>query len=781
MTDKNLNLLPPESDKKKVGQKVISIVSDILADKDDLGLPQKWTRFYELTRNEQWKKKSTDKVPLVSANLIYRHRLQTVNTLTDNNPTFNVNLKFGTAEQKEVVEQLHRATQYWWHETEQQTILAESESNGETYGVTIEKMIFDPDLEYGKGEVRTVLVDPFHFGVYPVKEMDSQRGEGNFHFYPIPVTQLRRQFPKHADKIKADATILADLGDERREIAGGPSSGREKTILTQIGNTFKTLLPLNSDGLDEDEMEAFVVEAWVKDYTMQKTTLAMTQDGQELKQGDPNFQAAIQQGAQIMEAEEPKYPGYIRKVTVCNMGDLVLDDSRNPSINPNIPTEKAVETYLYDKFPFTREVSIRDTSDPWGMCDLEQLETLQAEFNKTLSQIILVKDKSARVKIVNPKDTGVPNDHLTNYPGVLNPKNSMVAQGLRFLDAPKLDQDLQQVLEVIKGLFFLVAGSFELEGATGGGTDRLSYKAIAALIEEVARLMRGKIRNYNHLIRERGRMYISHVQNWYTEDRWFTYEEDGKTQQGSVRGDQVLIPTRLTVVNGSTLPTSKVQQREEAIALFDKGAFGTPGSPMASKHLLKSMEWEGWQDVIKDLEAGPVGEVMEKLGMVGVPDQIMEYMQQVASTDQKDIEKALEKGELPQFQEVLQQSQQEEGEEPPMPPEELKTRAEIEKIMAEVQEVQARIAERKSQAQENLSRAREFEANALLVQEKLVSERVDQQVKLAGVSFDQEQIKINKAKVVSGIRNDVDKNFIESMKNKPGYNEKGIKSNNKEG
>ena len=50
---------------------------------------------------------------------------------------------------------------------------------------------------------------------------------------------------------------------------------------------------------------------------------------------------------------------------------------------------------------------------------------------------------------------------------------------------------------------------------------------LGRLASHAATLLRGKIRNYSRLVRERGRMFLSHMQNWYTEERWISFAESG--------------------------------------------------------------------------------------------------------------------------------------------------------------------------------------------------------------------------------------------------------------
>ena len=75
-----------------------------------------------------------------------------------------------------------------------------------------------------------------------------------------------------------------------------------------------------------------------------------------------------------------------------------------------------------------------------------------------------------------------------------------------------------------------------------------------------------------------------------------------------------------------------------------------------------------------------------------------------------------------------------------------------------------------------------------LVQEKILTERVEQQVKMKGIEFDEEKLKIERARVVEEMQNDVRKEGLErakitasaKQKGTAPYKEKGMKSNNKE-
>lgn len=708
-------VIPPE-DHKDVGKEIFRILAIVVADKVKLGLHDRWMRNYELRKNQHWRtstKKSS--VPLVTANLIYTHIQRTVNMLTDNNPTFNV-AQIGRAseEEKELFLDLQHTAEYWWNEQEQQDVLETSLLNGEEYGITIEKVHFNPDLEGGFGEIETTVVDPFHFGFYPVKMRDPkdiQKCEAVLHYYPKSVRELRIKCPNKAKEIKSDDELIKEIGDERREIASSDSN-KTSSLLISIANAVKHLINYSFDtSREEEEEETLVCEMWVRDRTEDK-------DG------------------------NAKYPGNIRCILACSGGNVVLEDKPNPSINPQLSPEQASKTYLWDKYPFSASVSVKDTANSWGMTDIEQVEWLNMELNKAISQFVLEKDRSARRKVINPKTSGVTNDQFTNYPGIINPVNTIEAAAIRYLDVPASSVDYDKAIALFKDLFFLIVGTFELDQAQVKGREVIAYKAIAALMERVATMMRGKIRGYGRLIRERGRMSLSHVMNWYTEERWITYtEKDGTEVTKPIVGTDMIVPAKLTVVTGSTMPISKIAQRDEALELFKAGAID-------QQELLDRLDYSNRTELIKRMQLGPLSDLIQKLAAIGMPPEMLQLLQQLTMMEPKQFEQAVKQGQIPDFQQLLQAMS---GQEPPPDPESTKKMAEVGKVQAEI----------------------------ALIREKIVTERVGQQVKLAGIRFDEEKLKIERAKVVQELENqERETSIVSAQGNKPGYNETGMVSNN---
>lgn len=729
-THKNYELIPPEGD-RNVGNTVFEILGIIVEEKARLGLKKMWNRNYEMRRNKHWKTQSAIGVPLVSANMVYAHIQRTSNTLTDNNPTFNV-AQIGTTDEasKEWFADLQRCTEHWWQETEQQDKFETSVINGETYGICLEKMGFDPTAEYGLGDAETIIVDPFYFGWYPTTLKDIselQKSEAVVYFYLESVRTLRRKYPEMAEEIKPNKDILEALGDDRRDINANDSKKKTSNMLISMSNVVKNVINfLSGTGTTEDD-ETVICEMYVRDNTEVNGKL--------------------------------KYPGGIRYILAC-APNIVLEDKPNPSINPNLSEEEARQTYLYDKFPFYGANSVKDTTSAWGCSDIEQIEWLNMELNKALSQFVLEKDRAARKKLINPKDSGVENGEFTNFPGIINPVNSQVSMGIRYLDTPPSSTDYDKAITIFKDLAFMTVGTFDLDQAQTQ-SNVIAYKAIAALLERAATMMRGKIRSYSRLIRERGRMYLSMVQNFYTEARWITYRDDeGRTSAKEITGSDMIIPAKLTVVTGSTLPISRVQQREEAITLYGSQAIDR-------QELLERIDWPNRNEVVKRIEAGPLGAIMDKLAMAGVPPQIMEFAQQIAGIDTKNLQKAIDSGEIPSFPQFMQQMMAEMQGQPP--PEDAGKAGEQMKLQAEI---------------------KKMEAEAALSISKAQTEAVNQQVKIAGVQFDEDKMRLERAKAVSSMESEIKTHHREDFKigadlvtkivNEPGQGVQGIQSDNEQ-
>lgn len=613
----------PEAGHVNVGHYCFFTLAEVVKDKDKKKLPDKWLRNYELYRAKHWK--SQGRTRLSTVNLIWNYITRTVSLLTDQNPTFDIH-----AEQDKIAQKIHKVARYWWNETEQQDVLSDSVTVSEINGCVVEKTIFNPTLNNGLGEVETITVDPHNFGFWPLDERRSHKWEAALHYYTIPVNQARRFWPNMAEYIKSDELWRQQLGEGRREIFGGTTSttGPRKEHgdfgvdhATFTGNMEALTRVMGGKG------DVLVLEFWVKDFTMVDVEIEPARV-EEDEFGDIQLIPAITE-------KQPKYPGNIRCITCCSGGDVVLSDRPNPSINPLLPPELAMLTYLWSRFPFSMTPSNKDIVSAWGFSSIEQLEAMNFEVDKCLSQLNIIKDKAVRSPVINPRNAQVPNSAFTNAPAkVINPKDHVVAAAIGHMKPPPHHRDIEQILGIYREMFDKIAGIFDMTDPSIA-KGRMAYKTVATILESMHTMLRGKIRGYGKMIRERGRMWLSHAQNWYTEERMFFVElEGGSTEAGEILGKDMIIPLHFSVEAGSTMPTSRLQQREEAKDLHGQGAIDV-------RELLIRLDWPNREEVIHRMEMGQFGMLLERLEELGVNPEITEVVTRIAEMDDQEYNAAL--------------------------------------------------------------------------------------------------------------------------------------------
>jgi len=612
----------PEAGHENVGHYCFTILGEVVQDKDKKKLPQKWLRNYELYRAKHWK--SQGKAKLSTVNLIWNYITRTVSLLTDQNPTFDI-----MAEDDKIARNIHKVARYWWNETEQQAVLSDSVTMSEINGCVVEKTVFNPALNNGIGEVETITVDPHNYGFWPLDEKRQEKAEANLHYYTIPVNQARRMWPDMGDYITSDKLWRDKLGEGRREIFGGTTSSRGREHgdfgvdhATYTGNIEAIAKVMGGKG------DVLILEFWVKDFTQIDVEVAPARMEVDEFSGDIVMIEAVTE-------KQPKYPGNIRCITSCNGGDIVLSDRKNPSINPMLEPELASQTYLWSRFPFYKAESNKDIVSPWGFSSIEQLEMMNFEIDKCLTQLNIVKDKAVRSPVINPRNAQVPNSAFTNAPAkVINPKDHVVAAAIQHMKPPAPQRDIEQILGIYREMFDKIAGIFDMTDPSIA-KGRMAFKTVATIIESMHTMLRGKIRGYGKMIRERGRMWLSHAQNFYTEERIFFVErEGGSTEAGQMIGKDMIIPLHFTVEAGSTMPTSRLQQREEAKELHSQGAIDI-------RELLIRLDWPNREEVIHRMEMGQFGQLLERLEELGLNEEIVEAVTKIAQMDDQEYNAAL--------------------------------------------------------------------------------------------------------------------------------------------
>lgn len=639
------DMIPPPEGDPLVGPFFWKIFQLCKQEKDRLQKHAKWMRNYELKRGSDLTfrkgRRGRSKYPKVPINLHAKIISQTKANLTDNKPRFEITPHSDI--EQEMAPILNAGANFWWTHTKQQRVLSDTIDKSETYGSTIEKMIFDPSLEAGLGEITTLVRDPFKIFPWPyIQEVQDMP-----FFCDVEVmelTTMRRVFGEAGAAVNPEREWSTLLGKERDEMYAGTL--KNKTATSNLPNNY-----VDARGSQHASRtgikRAMAIEIWCKDYQMVEQPVIEPQPVIDPETGqiaeDPNNpgqpliapQPVLDETGQPVTQPVPKYPGFIRRVTIANQGKVVLADMPNPSVNPNLPPEVASRTYLWDKYPYNKCDSNSDDVNFWGISGTEQLEILIAEVNRKISMVSAHINRTTKPFMVVPKNTGIPAKEVHNLPGMLlRPNNHVTGSGIRAVEMPPLPRDIFNFIELLLKLVDILSGIHDVtEGRKPTGIAAAS--AIIALQEKAETIFREKIRNQDMLLEERGRMWISLSQNWYTEFRTISLSGKFEDQAGQrflqFKGSEMQGEFSFDVVSGSTMPKSMFARREQALQLAQNGFID-------QKALLDEFDFPNADEIIQRMQSGPLGNLIERLAIAMQADPAAIKALNMAKLDEKDLE-----------------------------------------------------------------------------------------------------------------------------------------------
>lgn len=602
---------PPEGD-PGVGKWVWQKYETMLKYRDSLGMPKLWISFNDLYRGKFFK--GRPKYTKNVANLIFKAINSAKAHLTDNKPQADIQPRGETSEDAAKI--WSAAYDEWWARTQQQLKLQKSVGKSELYGFQTDKMIFDPSLEGGMGEVDTIRCDTFGVLFWPGTE-DLHKTPMVVHFEAVELGEIYRTWPESEGKVKGDAKYSELLGEDRNQVRAAPKTDNIRPIGAPSGYVMA----------DEDKsfpfdqasiQKALVVELWVRDYTMVSVD---PRTGEEVPEGTiiedavADQQAGVTVATQVPPVKQAKYPGFIRCIHVTNNGNLVLSDVPNPSINPVLPREVTSKSYLFDKFPFIRRFSYDDDLSEFGISVIEQIANLAVEVSKKISQISTHLDYSTRPVLILPQSSGVRKTDVNNLPNRIWEPLLAMATHIRYLPMPSLPPDYLAFIELLMRLIDIITGLTDVsEGRKPAGIT--AGVAIAALQEKAQTIIRDKIRNLDIYVAEQGRMYVSLAQNWYSEERMLIYEDDrGDKQNVRFVGIEAAYQGEVAfdVEAGSTLPNNRWATREQTMQLFKIGVID-------QRAVLEEFNVRNRDQIIQRMQAGPLQMALEKLKNTGLYD-----------------------------------------------------------------------------------------------------------------------------------------------------------------
>lgn len=710
----DINLLPPESDPEKLGENVFELLERIIEDKDKRGYHKAWIENRRQLRrdtidDEEVTRNRRHKDEIAKTSLLVKHFKRMVNSIAANNPKFDIKMEGEFGEQaRHKSFQIAAAADDWYRATRQLQIFHTLVHSGECDGTSIVKMMFDFEAsEFG--EIISIPVDAFHFGLYPLDSVETNgpNTEAVFYFYPKEVRHLKRIFPKVAKFIEPDENLIDKITPELLE---NGSNGAFGGLQLKLGGLFDNLA--NKIGTKQTKGESveprtLVCEVWVKDYTKQKVTYKIVQ---------PDGSAVVE------VVEEDKYPGNIRVVTVCSGGTVVLSDKPNPNINPMIPDLYKRSSYLFNRFPFFSAGATLDPHHFWKQSDLYRLRPQQVQINKAISRVNAQAKRSIFGKIVIPKSSGITPDTVKSTSGILMPKDAN--HGIQILQPPSVDQSALNLIEVQKRILMESAGTFEMDPAHRSSGAPVGHQSLEMLKEDISLIHLDKLRSYTDLIVRMGKAWLSLAKNFYTEQRWVMYADPESKFISSFpfsREDLGGAPIRFNVVQGSTLPDSEAQKKAEYLSMAGTGL-------IPQEELIRVLDLPNAEALIRDMKAGKLGENLQKLALV-LPQEALAQVQKVVNTEMKDLVKLQQKGQLPPIQ---------------LSPEAMKDPVMLREQL-EIAKMQAEVRERSSKAQLN--------------EEKSITQTVEQERIREGIDMDRQVLDIQRVEVTK----DIDKKVKENM------------------
>jgi len=556
---------------------------------DELQMPEVWKANYKLFRGNHWGERQ--KPNNVTVNLFFSNVVRTVANITARHPVAEVVDLDGTA--GDLAKIATARTKKWWLDSNQPYKLRATTLNSEIYGITWEKSFWHKrDMVPG-----VVVCDPFAIFPYPgYWENIATDCPVLCHATALDPNVVESTYG--VDGVEIDETYQL-LGGEREEVIGSSTYGVNKSS-SALGEGYKVKnISSQHTGVKGDN--ALVVEVWCRDLS--------TKESDEV---DANGQ----------KVKIPIYPGGIRCITVCNEGNLVLDDDKHPSINWEMPEEAIFENYLFRRFPFYKNNSYVDSSSIFGFSAAEQTSHLNIKIDELASRLVNYANRAMTGILVIPPKSGITKQHLNNKPNlVVWPDTIEAAAGIRFVPLPNPPPIIEKVLEMLITFHDRIHA---VQDVDRGETPKqiTAASAIVALQERNAVLIQHKIDGIDYIVSERGNYAIAQwqmhghvIETVKTDDN--TFEFSGVSLAGK--------KFNYTVESGSSMPKTSLQIQEQSQALFEKGAID-------QQALLENLNYPKWREIVERMSEGQLSAAMGILVQAGLPQeqaqQLMMVLQQ---------------------------------------------------------------------------------------------------------------------------------------------------------
>jgi hypothetical protein len=544
---------------------------------------QNWKKYEEYYNGNQWygrKRPSYRASP--SANII-RPSIQTIiPIMTDTQPGIDVLPQeprdFAFAD---VLSKVNRS---WWNRRSMPITVVEVLTDCCVYDIGVIKVVWNPDLEGGRGDAECVVLDPNNVFVLDNTSDFNKNCPVVVELYPASVGELRRKFPDKAHLIKATG--------KPREIGEATSQNTEVYVVSPVDKDDGHDNPDISGSCDDNDI-VWCAEMWMDDYAVEEIATE-------------EVDAA---GAAIKE-QKRKYP--LGKV-VQAIPDLklVLDVGENPYKDGLKPYVRFIDTIRSRQFYGEGEVG-------------PQIET-QDMINRTLASIFDHQNLMINATWIIDNDSGVDPEMITNQVGLIIQK--VRGSEVRREEAPQQSPQVFQFYDLLQNLANTQSGVHDVtQGRKPVGIT--AAEAISTMQEAAQTRIRLKERNMQVSLQQLGRLLVSRILQFYRTPRiikitgakqWpeyfeFFIEDTGnggykynKREHTYDKKNEKYVPQDwevgeesqgmfdIEVMAGTALPFMKSQRGELAIRLAD-------GKHIDNESLLETLEWPDKEKVMMRLQ-----------------------------------------------------------------------------------------------------------------------------------------------------------------------------------
>ena len=578
----------PSLDDKKTIAKVYKLLQK--AKKYRQKYDEKWLDYYKFFRGRQWKESRPSYRNSEAINFIFQTIQSIVPIMTDSRPKFDFIPR--NPQDTELAKILSDLAGADWDKHNWSYQLVEGLYDAHFYGTGFWEMCFDPNDEYGLGNVCMRSREPFYTFPDPsMKDINDRDGEYFIYAEPVDVSKVKKKYPDKKEFLSADMIDLPQ-GD--------------KTDLSEVRykspTDNKTIIEGSSayDAYARDQV-LLITCYWKCDDFDEEETVTRDENGLEQKS----------------YTQKLKYPNGRR--TVCANG-VLLEDGPNPYDDGLFPYAK------YNNYVLPREF--------WGISEVEQLQSPQKIFNKLISFSLDVLTLMGNPIWIVDDTSNVSSEQLFNRPGLVVEK----ARGseVRREEGVQLQPFVFQLMDRVKSYVDNISGASEVSrGIRPEGVTAAS--AITALQESSQTRLRLKSRNLDTTLGQLGRLYINRVFQFYTVPRVFRITDDKNVSQyfkmhvseepvagqdGQPTGEtkrimnvRPIVPDAqgqfaesmdvkqfavsadfdVKVTTGSALPFAKMERSDLAFKLYQAQAID-------QEELLKAVDYPNYEAVLQRLQ-----------------------------------------------------------------------------------------------------------------------------------------------------------------------------------